>query len=159
MGYANFTPYQQLNINSMLSASTVNVQNVASNAVVDGQFSIPDFNQPLTYAYLDIVIGSAHNTDAGNPNYLVTNGNFQLYETATFNAYNAGAFRDLSCYTGASNYSNHWVLPGTVNLASTVPSAYWLTKPWRIYFSGIQANLDFLELQGIYGILRLYFGV
>jgi hypothetical protein len=151
MGYATQQPYQYAEIYTNLHEYW-ECHNVASSSDL-GNFYIPDFNNPISIAYVDL-IHHCREERSGVLNMLQNAGTFGIKDSGGTYRASDGIPQCMNTLANAWVYSYH-IFPGTVNMASYItPGA---TQALRI--EGATANTDSLAFFEIIGRLRLYFAV
>jgi hypothetical protein len=149
MGYANQVPYSYLEYGiGEYPGITITIAGSNHNLAT---FTLPDWKDPLTYAYLDIAVQRIVNTNALENS--INTGTWGILDTgATYRA--AGTFTASALPVSGNGVGyGQFVVRGYNNLAAYLtPGA---TQQFRLE-SMTSWNND-MYLQGVSGNLRLYF--
>lgn len=127
---------------------------VASSPEV-GSIVIPSFTTPISAAYLDFVVQRANNDDAG-VNYLVTGGSFGIMDSTNTTYTKASDIVGGTLYTlGVGQWDSHYVIPGSIDIKAAIQPGH----TQKVKFKDIVTANNSINCWGLYGELRLYFGV
>lgn len=154
MGYASVIPFQILNYTMVFPNNAV-ASTIASTQTL-GTFTTPSWNHTPSSAYLDLIIQTGYNTNAGQNNLRNTSIADHALSPDAITYQSCGLWEDAIFNTAASGWRyGQYRIAGTTNLKSYL-------QPDVLYYCdvrNIKSTGNNLELYDIYGELKMVFGV